>query len=260
MVVIERIDTFVDNYVWVLCHASQNRALVVDPGEAPPVTRWLRRERRHLGGILITHHHADHTGGIRDLVGQNPVPVLGPARPELTIVTRRLHDGDRVREAGVELEVLSTPGHTRDHLSFVGDGFALTGDTLFSGGCGRLFEGTAEQMYASLMRLATLPATTSIYCGHEYTAANLRFASEVEPENSALRNRLERVLAARRDGRATVPSTLEEELATNPFLRCKQAAVVAAASRHAGRQVSPGPETLAVVRQWKDGWTPVDGR
>jgi hydroxyacylglutathione hydrolase len=260
MLTIDRIAAFSDNYIWVLSSSGDGPTMVVDPGDAAPVRHWLQDQRRRLGAILITHHHADHTGGVRELNGESRVPVLGPARPELPYVTDQLRDGSRVSELGISLEVLSTPGHTRDHLSFVGEGFALTGDTLFTGGCGRLFEGDAEQMHASLMRLAALPPTTMIYCGHEYTAANLGFALEVEPENAALRDRLQRVLAARRAGCATVPSTLAEELATNPFLRCGEAAVVMAACRFAGHQLSPGAETLAVVRRWKDGWTPAGGR
>lgn len=256
MITIDRIDAFADNYIWVLGRIGDSRVLVVDPGDATPVKSWLRRENKRLQGILITHHHADHTGGVRELLETTRVSVLGPGRRELPFVTGPLTDGGRVNELDLQLEVMSTPGHTRDHLSFVGDGFALTGDTLFTGGCGRLFEGTAKQMYASLMRLAALPPTTRIYCGHEYTTTNLSFALEVEPENTAVQTRLERALTARRDGHATVPSTLEEELAANPFLRCNEPTVVTAASRHAGHSVSPGHETLAVVRRWKDGWTP----
>ncbi len=257
---IDRVGAFTDNYIWVLGPPNDDHVVVVDPGDATPVRRWLKRTGLQLAGILITHHHADHTGGIAELIGDARVPVLGPSRAELPFVTRELRDGDRVPVLGTELAVLSTPGHTRDHLSFAGDGFVLTGDTLFAGGCGRLFEGTAEQMHGSLMRLAALPGATRVYCGHEYTEANLRFALEVEPENLALRDRLQRVRVLRHDGSTTVPSTVDEELATNPFLRCGEATVVAAASRQSGHRVPPGHETLAVIRRWKDSWTAPYGR
>ncbi len=180
--------------------------------------------------------------------------MIGPKRERIDGVDRPVAGGDAVELFGgsVTLEVLHLPGHTLGHVAYVGDGVALVGDTLFAGGCGRVFEGTSDQMHGSLQRLAALDAATAVCCAHEYTVANLEFATRVEPANRALRERLEVARATRREGRPTVPSTLAEELATNPFLRCDQPAVVATAARVAGREVAPGAETFAVIRGWKD--------
>jgi len=180
--------------------------------------------------------------------------VYGPADESIDTVDRPVRGGDRIELPGLELEVIDLPGHTAGHIGYLGRGFALVGDTLFAGGCGRVFEGTMEQMFTSLSRLASLPPETELYCAHEYTIANLRFALDLEPENEMVRNRLEEAMAARSQGRPTVPSTLSEELATNPFLRCEDTALVAAASARAERNLRPGAEVFAFVRHLKDGW------
>lgn len=245
-----------DNYAWVLTAEGGDRAVVVDPGQAGPVEEHLRARGLHLAAVLITHHHADHVAGVADLVATWECPVYGPRSAALDFVDRPVADGDRIELGSPEirLDVLAVPGHTLDHLAYPGPGAVLCGDTLFAGGCGRVFEGTPEMMQASLDRLAELPDDTAVLCAHEYTESNLRFAAAVEPENQAIARRLEVVQAIRRHGRPTVPSTLLEERATNPFLRTRAPAVVDAAASRAGRPVEPGPETFAVIRAWKDGF------
>ena len=182
------------------------------------------------------------------------MPVYGPAGESIDTVDRPVREGDRVELPGLELEVIDLPGHTAGHIGYLGPGFALVGDTLFAGGCGRVFEGTMEQMHTSLSRLAGLPPETELYCAHEYTVANLRFALDLEPDNERVSNRLQEAVAVRSKGLPTVPSTLAQELATNPFLRCEDTALVAAASARADRSLRPGAEVFAFVRQLKDGW------
>jgi hydroxyacylglutathione hydrolase len=243
-----------DNYVWIL-HAHDGRqAVVVDPGDAAPVLSELRRSGLALAAILLTHHHADHVGGVADLIGTARVPVYGPAREAIAGVDRPVRDGDRVEPSGLAFEVLEVPGHTAGHVAYHGEGLVLSGDTLFAGGCGRLFEGTPEQMVRSLARLAALAPTTSVCCAHEYTVANLRFACEVEPGNHDLRDRLGDAMRLRSEGRPTVPSTIEIERRTNPFLRAAEPEVVEAAARRLGRRPTDEVEVFAVIRSWKDGW------
>ncbi len=231
-------------------------AVIVDPGEARPVLRQVERRDLRISAILLTHHHDDHVGGVRDLLKRGPAPVYGPSHESIPVIDHPLDEGDRVSlsEFGIELEVLDVPGHTIDHIAYVGPGFALVGDSLFAGGCGRIFEGTPHQMYKSLAKIAALPPDTSIYCAHEYTAANLRFALELEPENRQLSDRLDKTRETRIQGLPTVPSTLAEELATNPFLRCDEPEIKAAAEARVGRPLDGPAEVFAVIRRWKDGW------
>ncbi len=245
---------FSDNYIWLVHDSAQRLAVAVDPGTAQPVLEALDRTGMKLAGILITHHHRDHTGGINQLLEHYPVPVYGPATEKIPGMTDPLREGDQVALEALDLhfQVLDIPGHTAGHIGYYGNGMLFCGDTLFAGGCGRLFEGTAEQMYASLSKLAALPPTTRVYCAHEYTESNLRFALQVEPQNQALRERLQRVEALRARDAITIPSTIEEELATNPFLRAGKKSVTESAEKHIQKPLSSPVDVFAAVRAWKD--------
>jgi hydroxyacylglutathione hydrolase len=255
-VAIEPIEAFKDNYIW--CIRAGNRAVVVDPGEAPPVLAALRAASLQLTGILLTHHHADHIGGVAELVRTlGPVPVHGPVDERITEATVRVREGDRVVldalcEGGLAFDVLEVPGHTSSHVAFHGHGVLFSGDTLFSVGCGRMFEGTPPQMSASLDRLAALPADTRVFCGHEYTAANIAFARAVEPGNPAIDAWAATVEQLRAAGRPSLPSTIGTERATNPFLRCAEPSVARAATAHAGRALSGPVEVFGELRAWKN--------
>ena len=246
-----RIPAFKDNYIWLLRKGSA--AVVVDPGDAGPVLAVLERERLTLTAILITHHHADHQGGVARLLARSPVDVFGPAMESITGLTRPLRGSETIRLDALDagFQVLAVPGHTLGHIAYYGSGALFCGDTLFAAGCGRLFEGTAEQMHASLRRLSALPDDTQVYCAHEYTEANLRFALAVEPGNKVLRDRVDEVAVTRAKGYATVPSRLSEEKATNPFLRCTAPEVVASAQAN-GAQGRDSLAIFAALRGWKD--------
>ena len=211
-----------DNYIWAL-HDDRSAA-VVDPGEAAPVLAFLDARGLRLNAILCTHRHADHTGGIAELREVYNVPVYGRRHPGNPHITRDLREGDRLElePPGIAFDILEVPGHLDDHLAYIAPGVLFCGDTLFGAGCGRHFEGTLAQLYRSLQRLAQLPGDTRVYCAHEYTAANLRFALACEPDNPDIRRRIEQVAQQRAADRPAVPSTIAEERATNPFLRCTQ--------------------------------------
>ncbi|MFW5723360.1 MAG: hydroxyacylglutathione hydrolase [Halochromatium sp.] len=260
---IEPIPAFEDNYIWLLQRPETASCAVVDPGEAAPVIERLRRDGRRLEAILVTHHHGDHIGGLAELRRRWPqAEVVGPQDRRIPGLTRVVADGDRVRLAGferaldravresgpdqaraeragdaIELEVMAVPGHTATHIAYRTDDCLFCGDTLFAAGCGRVFDGTVEDLAASLRRIAALPARTRCYCAHEYTLANLGFAA-------AERRRAQ--------GRPTVPTTLAEELAVNPFLRTTEPAVIAAAERFAGRPLEGQTPVFSALRRWKD--------
>ncbi len=252
---INAIPGFTDNYFWLISAPDQSWAAVVDPGDAAPVQRYLQQAGLQLEAILITHKHRDHTGGIRALKAAWPQAVVyGPSGEPIRQLEQRLQAGDQVTlpRLACQLQVLEVPGHTEGHLAYTMPGRVFCGDTLFAGGCGRVFSGTFEQLSASLQQLAQLPPETLIYCAHEYTQANLGFAAWVEPDNQQLQARIARVAAQRGRGEATVPSTLAEELATNPFLRTCEPAVVAAAEAWAQRSLSSPVAVFTALRTWKD--------
>jgi len=252
MLEVAPVRAFKDNYVWTL--RDRTHAAVVDPGEARPVLDYLAAEALRLVAILATHHHPDHVGGIAELVAKTRVPVFGPKGEPIPALTEPVSEGDRVSipELGVTFSVLDIPGHTRAHVAYYGAGSLFCGDTLFACGCGRLFEGTAEQMYASLSKLAALPDDTKVYCGHEYTLANIDFAKTVEPGNRSLAAREQRDRRLRDSGKPTVPSTLADEKATNPFLRCREPAVVESANKYLGARVADPVRVFAAIRDWKN--------
>jgi len=254
MVHISPIPAFQDNYIWLL--ARNGQAVVVDPGDAAPVHTELRRSGLQLTDILVTHHHGDHVGGVAELADTYRARVWGPARESIPRRDVALREGDSIEVMGQRFEVIDIPGHTLGHIALHAPALdaVLCGDTLFTCGCGRLFEGTAEQMVTSLSKLARLPDATRVYCGHEYTLSNLRFARAVEPDNAPLAQRQRECEQLRARGEPTVPSTLALEKATNPFLRCEQASVRAAAERHSRGAGSDPVATFAALRAWKNAF------
>jgi hydroxyacylglutathione hydrolase len=254
---VSAVRAFSDNYIWLVESPRQpGRHLAVDPGEAGPVQAALQQGGGSLAAILLTHHHPDHIGGAAQLAAGGGVEVAGPDDERIGCLTRRVRGGERIdfADMGLHFEAIAVPGHTRTHLAFFGHGVLFCGDTLFSAGCGRMFEGTAPEMHASLSRLLALPPETLVYCGHEYTAANLRFAAAVEPDNAAAAAYRAEVAALRERDLPSLPSTLAREAAVNPFLRCAVPAVQAAASRQAGRAAAGAVDTFATLRAWKDGF------
>jgi hydroxyacylglutathione hydrolase len=254
---IHPVPAFQDNYLWVIAEGGQ--AAVVDPGDAAPVQAFLARQGLELAAILATHHHGDHVGGLAALAARWKCPVFGPAGEPIAGLTHRLREGDRIEVPGIgaTFDVLDVPGHTAGHIAYVHDGaepVVFCGDTLFACGCGRLFEGTAAQMVASLAKLAVLPAQTRAFCAHEYTMANIRFAEAVEPGNARLRSRKAREAAKRARDEPTVPMLIGEELQTNPFLRCTEPEVIASAERHAGHALAGAVEVFAEIRRWKNAF------
>jgi hydroxyacylglutathione hydrolase len=227
---------------------------VVDPGEEEPILAWLAQRGMNLSAILITHHHGDHVGGVAALVNRYGCPVYGPGDEGIEAVNRSVGDGDRVEltTPAVSFQAIAVPGHTRGHLAYYGHGHLFCGDTLFSCGCGRLFEGTASQMYRSLMRLAALPGDTLVCCAHEYTLANIAFARTVDPTNRELESWAEEALQRRKSGRPTLPVRLGRELRINPFLRCHEAALRGAAEAWSGKTPSHPAEVFAIIREMKN--------
>lgn len=249
------IPAFSDNYLWLMVRGT--RAVIVDPGDAAPVLDALRTRGLALSAILVTHHHPDHIAGIPALLAQFPgLPVYGPAAEARSIraLTHELREGDRVTlpDLGLSLSVWEVPGHTLGHIAYVADDFVLCGDTLFSAGCGRLFEGTAEQLHRSLARLAALPEQTAVYCTHEYTLSNLAFARAVEPGSPVVAAEIERVQALRAQGRPSLPSSIGHERKINPFLRLTENSVRAALQQQAASDLSSEIKLFAALRRWKD--------
>jgi hydroxyacylglutathione hydrolase len=254
------VPAFDDNYLWVIDDGRS--AAVIDPGAAAPVVSYLVANGLRLRAVLVTHHHGDHIGGIAELLdwcGDASVAVFGPAHENIPHRTRALVEGDQIEiaEPAISFAVIDVPGHTSGHIAYYSReaGWLFCGDTLFAGGCGRLFEGTAAQMQASLAKLAALPDTTQFFCAHEYTLANLRFAVAAEPNNTALAQRVISETAKRSRGEPTLPSTIGLERATNPFLRWDSAEIKLAAQRASSDTIGPNAPPALVfgaIREWKN--------
>ena len=257
MIEILALRAFDDNYIWLL--RAGGYVAAVDPGDAAPVLAHLEHSGDRLCAMLVTHHHGDHVGGLAEILARFPVVVFGPALENIPGVSHPLVGGEHIElpQIALEFEVIAVPGHTRGHIAYYGPSLAehgavFCGDTLFGAGCGRLFEGTPAQMQQSLARLAVLPAPTFVYCAHEYTQSNLRFAAAVEPGSIAVQRRSENVARDRAAHRATIPTSIGLELETNPFLRWDAPAVRAAAASRLGHVPADAVETFATIREWKN--------
>lgn len=243
-----------DNYIWAIINEKTRHVAIVDPGDALPVLDFLAKNQLKLAAILVTHHHWDHTNGIAGLLAENEVPVIGAAISHLTFLTDRVHDNENIHIDNIaqSFTALTIPGHTLDHVAFYAPGILFCGDTLFAAGCGRAFEGTPSQLFQSLQRMAALPENTNVFCAHEYTENNLRFAQTVEPANAAIKTRYAEVVTLRAKNLPTLPSMLKIEKVTNPFLRCEIPEVITAAEKYAGESLSNPAAVFAVLREWKN--------
>lgn len=249
---------FSDNYIWLITNGTD--AIVVDPGQAAPVSQVLREHSLKLKAILLTHHHQDHVGGVAELIAQTGAVVYGPAGEILPHCDVALVEGDQITEPSLQLSlsVIEVPGHTAGHIALAGEvsgqPVLFCGDTLFAAGCGRLFEGTAAQMVESLAKLAALPPATAVYCAHEYTLSNMRWARAVEPDNQILKDWQARAEQQRAEDQPTLPSSIGQELSCNPFLRARQPDVAQAAALWAKRPLAEPVEVFAVLREWKNNF------
>lgn len=254
MTTITPIPALKDNYIWMIANPQTKSAIVVDPGEAEPVIAALKKQQLQLSGIFATHHHWDHVNGITKLLDLAPVPVYGPLLETVPHCNNPLQNGDRLHlpTLDAEFRILDIPGHTLGHIAYVGLGGVFCGDTLFTGGCGRNFEGTPEQLLNSLHELMKLAPETLIYCGHEYTEKNLHFAIQVDPHNLKLQERLKQAQKMRSQAQPTVPASLKTELETNPFLRCGTSSVRDAVNTHCKRELKDEIEVFAELRAWKN--------
>ena len=246
---------FTDNYIWLIMDEVSQQAIIVDPGDAEPVLKTLAKLNIQLLAIFVTHHHWDHSRGIQELLQHYSVPVYGPANETIAGVNRLLKENDAINlSTSLHFQVLEIPGHTSGHIAYYGHKALFCGDTLFGAGCGRLFEGTAEQMFTSLTKLSHLPDDTLIYCGHEYTLANLQFAQHIEPNNNAIKARIDHVAALCRQNLPTLPSTIQAEKLTNPFLRCFEPDVIQAAKNYSSQPIKNPVDVFSILRDWKNNF------
>ncbi len=254
MIKISPIPIFSDNYIWLI-QFGDHQAVVIDPGDAAPVQKALQQQGLQLAAILVTHNHWDHVNGIETLLKRSQVPVYGPASRQTPGLSHPCVSGQRIHINELDLEVLEVPGHTQDHIAFYGHQALFCGDTLFAAGCGRLLGGSAEQLYDSLDKITKLPINTDIYCTHEYTLSNLKFAQAVEPGNTQIMLRIATETEKRQQGQPTLPSTLQRELATNPFLRCQFDEVKTSAEKFSAKTLTSPAHVFKTLRYWKDGFS-----
>ncbi|OHU86714.1 MULTISPECIES: hydroxyacylglutathione hydrolase [Pseudoalteromonas] len=255
MVQVEPIKAFQDNYIWAIRDTKQNLVWVVDPGQASPVMNYLAQHSAKLQGILITHHHWDHTDGVSELQTFAPgIPIYGPKSSPFEGITQPLVEGDEVSVLGKQYSIIETPGHTLDHICYINDQHSFTGDTLFSAGCGRLFEGNPIQMWQSLQKLLSLSDHTQIYCTHEYTTANLAFAQAVEPDNQDIQDYQQWVNQRRNQELPTLPTTMAKERLVNPFLRADLEHICKHIPTQFTRNQSDPWQVFAALRAWKDAF------
>lgn len=249
------IKAYQDNYIWLIVNETSQTAIAIDPGEASPVCDYLHTVNLDLTAVLITHHHRDHCHGIPELQRHFDMPVYGPKHNQIP-ATQMVEADSHIHLSHVDFRVLALPGHTLSHVAYYAEkpGWLFCGDTLFSAGCGRMFEGSPQQMWSSLMRLAALPDDTQVYCAHEYTLANLHFARQVEPRNRVLQQVLEKTLRLRQQGAVSLPSTIGLEKQINPFLRCQQPEVIKAATAFHGGPLLEPYQVFAALRHWKDSY------
>lgn len=256
MISVKPVEAFTDNYIWFIENNANHHVAIVDPGDEQPVLAAIAQRKLIPAAILCTHHHWDHTDGIAGLLERYDIPVYGPANESVATLTQRLRGGDQIKLPTLELSfsILDIPGHTRGHIAYYGHNRLFCGDTLFSAGCGRLFEGTAEQMHLSLATLGQLPASTEIYCGHEYTLSNLQFAETVEPSNHYIKEYITQCNRQRANNLPTLPSTLATEYQINPFLRTTEPTVKNAVEKQQKKSCNSEIEVFAALRRWKDNY------
>ncbi|WP_259365700.1 hydroxyacylglutathione hydrolase [Colwellia sp. MB02u-6] len=258
---VSMIKAFSDNYIWAVSSNLGHNMALVDPGDANVCIEFIEQEKLQLSSILITHHHADHVGGIKKLVDyckskQWPLTIYGPESENIPHCDVALSESSKVEltDLGLEFDIIDLPGHTRGHIAYLSQDNLFCGDTLFSGGCGRLFEGTPSQMLCSLEKLSALPEHTQVYCAHEYTQANLNFALSVEPDNTELVDYYNQVLHKREQDIATIPTSIILEKKINPFLRCNQPSLMTSAAEFSGDKVNDKLQTFTIIRAWKDNF------
>lgn len=256
---VNAINAFNDNYIWCIVDATQQRCALVDPGDADVCIDYIEKNQLTLTNILITHHHQDHVGGLAKLIqyaksANLPLTVYGPASENIKQLDVALKENDQVNILNQQFSVFDIPGHTSGHIAYLCNDVLFCGDTLFSGGCGRLFEGTAAQMHHSLAKLAKLPNDTKVYCAHEYTLANLDFARTIEPKNSHLSEYYDKVIKLRAENRSTIPTTIGIEKQINPFLRSEISDVKYIAEQKSSKTLSNPVQVFAIIRELKDNF------
>lgn len=247
------IKAFKDNYIWAILDKSNRNVWVVDPGDANPVLNLCKEQNFTLQGILLTHHHNDHSGGIAELLHHwENIPVYGSHLSPIRSITHRVKDKDKIHNEFFHFSVLEIPGHTLDHLAYYDDQHVFCGDTLFSAGCGRIFEGTPAQLYQSLLNLTKLSDQTKVYCGHEYTLSNLYFAQHLEPDSLAISNKIREIKSMLEKDIPTLPSLLSEEKIINPFLRCSENSIISAVEAYTQAKLHNPIDVFANLREWKN--------